>query len=227
MAHYPPARCVAVAVEATIPAAPAPPAAAAAAAAPRIEGVEAGILRCFDDATFEPLPGAVLELDPHELVTSLSAAYLGIPTVEGSGGPAGGDMRDGDAAAPSGGSSSAAGSYLVVGTSYVLDDEEEPSRGRILVLRVTGAGAERRLRIEASREVSGGVLRVAPFVGGRLVVAINSKVQVYTWAALQSGGGRRRGAAGASGAAAAAPIAEEGAFGLVPECGFAGHTLAL
>jgi hypothetical protein len=91
------------------------------------------------------------------------------------------------------------------------------SRGRIIVLHVAGTGGERRFRIESTREVAGGVLRVTPFAAGKLVAAINSKVQVYAWA--------RGGTLAGRGAAAASADAD--AYSLVPECGFAGHTLAL
>lgn len=225
MAHYPSAHCVVVAVEATLPApaaaaASAAAATAAAAASPEGDGVEAGVLRCFDDASFVPLPGCAFALDPHELVTSLAVASLGAPPHAAEAAAAAALRMDDGGDAPTSSSSDAGAAapppLLVVGTSYVLDDEEEPSRGRILVLRVTGAGSERRLRIESSREVAGGVLRVAPFAaGGKLVAAINSKVQVYAW--VRGGGPGRGGAAGA----------DSDACSLVPECGFAGHTLAL
>ena len=53
----------------------------------------------------------------------------------------------------------------MLGTAYLLDDEEEPSRGRLVVLSVagsSGAGAGRRLQLAASRDVNGGVFQVLP-----------------------------------------------------------------
>jgi hypothetical protein len=201
--------------------------AAAAASAPRF--VEAGALRLVDDTTYEPIPGSVFELDPHELCMAMASVRLG----EGAG----------------------AASYVAVGTAYVLEDEEEPSRGRVLVLSVTGADASRRVRLVSQREVKGGVYAVAPLVGGKLVAAINSKVQVYRWghaatkaAAVKgagAGAGAGVGAAAAAAAAAEAMVDEDGTGagagsggagggaggtpppGLEPECAYFGHTLAL
>jgi DNA damage-binding protein 1 len=106
--------------------------------------------------------GAAFELDPHEVAASLAVVPLGSEPV------------------------------IVVGTVYMLDDEEEPSRGRILVLTVRGAGDARELSLQASLEVSGSVnalasLVAAPGASERLVATVNSKVVVFEWAAASEG----------------------------------------
>ena len=98
--------------------------------------------------------GAAFELDPHEVVTALAVVSLG------------------------------GESHIVAGSAYLIDDEEEPSRGRIIVLAVRGTNDAREITLQASIEVSGGVnafaaLVAAPGAPERLVATVNSKVVVY------------------------------------------------
>ena len=138
---------------------------------------ERGVLRAFNDTTFES--EAQFELDPAELCFSLSIAPLGgVP-------------------------------YIIVGTAVSsVKDEEEATRGRILVLTVVGGeGARRRLVLVAEREVAGAAYCSVGCAGGLLAVGLNSKVQVYKW---RAGGG--------AGDDAPADDAPTGA--LIPECAF-------
>jgi DNA damage-binding protein 1 len=69
--------------------------------------------------------------------------------------------------------------YFVVGTAHVIPEEQEPSRGRILVFEVTGgdSGEERRMHLIAEKEEKGAVFTLAP-LNGKLVAGIGSKVSV-------------------------------------------------
>lgn len=62
--------------------------------------------------------------------------------------------------------------YIVVGTARVVNDEIEPTRGRILVFEVTPA---RQINLVAEKETKGAVYTLAG-VGGKLAAGIGSKV---------------------------------------------------
>ena len=171
--------------------------------------IESTILRAFDDLTFEPR--GVFELDPRETCTALCACSL-LDT-----------------------SCGASTEFLVVGTSYIIDDEEEPSHGRVLLLALAGASGSTAVRTAASRsafrlvaqrEVRGGVMSLVSFAGGKLAAGINSKVQVYSLGTAQSGAAATATAASKANAGAL-QSSERDDLVLVPECGYAGFTLAL
>jgi len=91
----------------------------------------------------------------------------------------------------------------VCGTAFVSDAEDEPTKGRIVVLEVTkGEGDERKLSVVSERSVRGAVHALSAFQG-KLVAGINAKVQVCKW----SGRG--------------------GQGELVHECGSHGHTASI
>jgi len=153
--------------------------------------VEAGGIRLFDDNSFEPLVGTPFALDPHELIISVCEAAL---------------------------SPAPAAPFFVVGTAYVLEGEEEASKGRILIFSLDGTASARHVSLVSARDTKGAVYAVTSLGGsGRLVAACGPKVQVYEWGV----GGGRSTAGGAGG---------EGGTGelrLIPECGYHGHTIAL
>ncbi|CAD7703040.1 unnamed protein product, partial [Ostreobium quekettii] len=66
--------------------------------------------------------------------------------------------------------------YFVVGTAYVLPDEKEPSRGRILVVLCE----EGKLQIVAEKEMKGAVFTLNP-IQGKLLATVNCKVHVLEW----------------------------------------------
>tara|TARA_B100000795_G_scaffold173873_1_gene131219 strand:- start:58 stop:774 length:717 start_codon:yes stop_codon:yes gene_type:complete len=99
--------------------------------------------------------------------------------------------------------------YYIIGTAYVLEDEQEPTRGRVLVLSVTGGSGgtsngdggdedgdadmtssssssgggssnERRVVLMTSIETRGAVYCLEPFQG-MLLAGVNSKTQLYKW----------------------------------------------
>ena len=68
--------------------------------------------------------------------------------------------------------------YYVVGTSFILPTESEPSSGRLLVMKVVGEGKERRLQLVAEQMLTGGCLAAA-ICCGKIVVGVNGELQVY------------------------------------------------
>lgn len=64
--------------------------------------------------------------------------------------------------------------YFVVGTGYVVNEEQEASRGRILVFELT---ADRKVSLVTETEVGGGVYSLTP-VCGRLAAGVGSKVSL-------------------------------------------------
>ncbi|EEC79792.1 hypothetical protein OsI_21216 [Oryza sativa Indica Group] len=89
--------------------------------------------------------------------------------------------------------------YYCVGTAYVLPEENEPSKGRILVFAVEDG----RLQLIVEKETKGAVYSLNAF-NGKLLAAINQKIQLYKWM-----------------------LREDGSHELQSECGHHGHILAL
>ncbi|CAL9145369.1 unnamed protein product [Musa hybrid cultivar] len=89
--------------------------------------------------------------------------------------------------------------YYCVGTAYVLPEENEPSKGRILVFVVEDG----KLQLIAEKETKGAVYSLNAF-NGKLLAAINQKIQLYKWM-----------------------LREDGSRELQAECGHHGHILAL
>ena len=110
-------------------------------------------------------------------------------------------------------------SYFVVGTAFAAPEEVEPSRGRVLVLKVVRDA----LVLVAEKEVKGAVYNLNAF-NGKLLAGVNSKVQLFRWAARDGEGG---GSADAAAAAAGAETAEMGDHELIGECSHHGHIVAL
>lgn len=88
--------------------------------------------------------------------------------------------------------------YYCVGTAYVLPEENEPSKGRILVFVVEDG----KLQLIAEKETKGAVYSLNAF-NGKLLAAINQKIQLYKWM-----------------------LREDGSRELQAECGHHGHILA-
>ncbi|WOL16215.1 DNA damage-binding protein 1 [Canna indica] len=89
--------------------------------------------------------------------------------------------------------------YYCVGTAYVLPEENEPSKGRILVFVVEDG----KLLLIAEKETKGAVYSLNAF-NGKLLAAINQKIQLYKWM-----------------------LREDGSRELQSECGHHGHIVAL
>nr|CAB3464268.1 unnamed protein product [Digitaria exilis] len=89
--------------------------------------------------------------------------------------------------------------YYCVGTAYVLPEENEPTKGRILVFAVEDG----RLQLIVEKETKGAVYSLNAF-NGKLLTAINQKIQLYKWM-----------------------LRDDGSHELQSECGHHGHILAL
>ncbi|XP_022762655.1 DNA damage-binding protein 1a-like [Durio zibethinus] len=89
--------------------------------------------------------------------------------------------------------------YYCVGTAYVLPEENEPTKGRILVFVVEDG----KLQLIAEKETKGTVFSLNAF-NGKLLAAINQQIQLYKWM-----------------------LREDGTWELQSECGHHGHLLAL
>ena len=72
--------------------------------------------------------------------------------------------------------------FLVIGTAYALHDEDEPTKGRILVLSCNPDDekndASSKVRNVTELQVRGGVYSMCQFYEGKLLVTVNSKTQV-------------------------------------------------
>lgn len=89
--------------------------------------------------------------------------------------------------------------YYCVGTAYVLPEESEPTKGRILMFMVEDG----KLQLIAEKETKGAVYSLNAF-NGKLLAAINQKIQLYKWM-----------------------LRDDGSRELQSECGHHGHILAL
>ncbi|XP_048228697.1 DNA damage-binding protein 1a isoform X2 [Ricinus communis] len=89
--------------------------------------------------------------------------------------------------------------YYCVGTAYVMPEENEPTKGRILVFLVEDG----KLQVITEKETKGAVYSLNSF-NGKLLAAINQKIQLYKWM-----------------------LRDDGSRELQSECGHHGHILAL
>jgi DNA damage-binding protein 1 len=126
-------------------------------------------VRLIDEQTFETV--SVFKLDDQELGTSLASVQFADDPSE----------------------------YYVLGTGYVLPGEMEPSKGRIVVLKVVNGEC----CVVSFKETHGAVYSCVGFQG-KLVAGITGRAQLYSWQLL-----------------------DDESRQLVPECSHTGHVLAL
>jgi len=130
--------------------------------------METGYVRFLDALTFESLGG--FRLNEFESPCSILTTTLGEdPT-----------------------------SYYVVGTAFALPNENEPSKGRILIFSMN----EGKHKLVLETETKGAVYSLSAF-NGKFLAGINSKVALYKW------------------------VDDEGNKKIVLECQHAGHLVAL
>jgi DNA damage-binding protein 1 len=70
--------------------------------------------------------------------------------------------------------------YIVVGTGYVLPEEDEPTKGRILLFEIRDNGIQRILSLVAEKDIRGCAMDLEPF-NGKLLVAVGGKIQLYRY----------------------------------------------
>ncbi|CAJ1931101.1 unnamed protein product [Cylindrotheca closterium] len=137
-------------------------------------------IRFLDDTSFEDVHR--IDLDPFEMILSMVSATLRPykPTLPGnvSGETASIDGMDGE------GSKVEHRPVLIIGTAYAMHDEDEPTKGRIIVLscglnETDGTEASRSVKTVTELEVRGGVYSMCQFYEGMLLGTVNSKTQVF------------------------------------------------
>jgi DNA damage-binding protein 1 len=146
-----------------------------------IEGEQMAMGNCIrflDDSTFDDIHR--IDLEPTEMVLSMDSASLCI-------------HQPSSNIATIGSPSKMEGieqtmqlkSYLVVGTAYVLQDEDEPTHGRILIYscdpedNTVGDSTNRSVKLVTELQVRGGVYSICQFYEGKILATINSKTQLY------------------------------------------------
>ncbi|KAK1309389.1 DNA damage-binding protein 1 [Acorus calamus] len=92
-----------------------------------------------------------------------------------------------------------ANTYYCVGTAFALPEEVEPTKGRILIFMVENG----KLQLIVEKETTGAVYSLNSF-HGKLLAAVNQKIQLYKWMAC-----------------------DEGSWELQLECGYHGRVLSL
>jgi len=131
-------------------------------------------IRFMDDTTFDDIER--VDLEPYEMI--LSMAYLSLKM------PSSADSAD--ASVTVDGEKSNAPVYkpfLLVGTAYALPDEDEPTRGRILVYSCqadegAASGNNRAVRQVAEFAAQGGVYSMCQFCDGMMLCTVNTKTHV-------------------------------------------------
>lgn len=71
--------------------------------------------------------------------------------------------------------------YVLIGTGYALPDEDEPTRGRIIVISCSSGGLEghsRKVRLVTELQVRGGVYALCQFYDHMVLATVNSKTHV-------------------------------------------------
>ena len=144
-----------------------------------IEGEQMAMGNCIrflDDSTFDDIHR--IDLEPTEMVLSMDSAslYIHQPT-SNMGSPSKMDVGMEPTMELK--------SYLIVGTAYVLQDEDEPTHGRILVYscnpedNAVGDSTNRTVKLVTELQVRGGVYSICQFYEGKILATVNSKTQLY------------------------------------------------
>jgi len=129
-------------------------------------------IRFMDDTTFDDIER--IDLEPYEMILSMVYANL---TMTGTGVKE--DVKTIDSKDDSS-NDSVVKPYLLVGTAYALPDEDEPTRGRILLFSCDDDGNmnARAVRLVTELQVRGGVYSMCQFYNGLIVATVNSKTHV-------------------------------------------------
>lgn len=146
-------------------------------------------VRFFDDTTLEEVDR--LDLDPFEMILSMVSAILTVGQGEASAGEGDGSKRR------------VSRPYIIIGTAYAYPDEDEPTKGRVLLIQCGGGGSgdgnaagddtpmvdaaaeggsmpsalNRTVRIASELIMKGGVYSICPFYDGSILVTENSKTR--------------------------------------------------
>ena len=143
----------------------------------RIETNMGNCIRFFDDSTFEEIDR--FDLNPYEMVLSMISTRLKVENDQSV-------LESGGVKAPSTSNKTEGNEmycpFLVIGTAFGYPEEDEPSRGRIIVLKCSSdrnnESFSRRVKKVAEVQVKGGVFSICPFYDGSILASINSKTRV-------------------------------------------------
>ncbi len=130
---------------------------------------EGHCIRFFDDVSFEEFDR--IDLDHFEIVLSMLSTKLKVNANNDS---------------TSGQQGNIYKSFLVVGTAYSYPDEDEPTRGRIILIdcslhsEITASSStlSRKAKLYNDIHVSGGVYSLCTFYNGTILATINSKTRL-------------------------------------------------
>ena len=133
-------------------------------------------IRFFDDTSFEEIDR--FDLDPYEMILSMVSTRLKVVNDEL---VYEGEKKTSDTNGRAG-SEGVYCQFLVIGTGYGYPDEDEPSRGRIIILQCTmdreNNSFSRRVKEISEVQVKGGVFAICPFYDGSILATINSKTRL-------------------------------------------------
>eukprot|EP01041_Mallomonas_annulata_P009800 gene9800-20388_t len=101
-----------------------------------------------------------VDLEPFEMAISCICCQVHVDTVDGTGVVINSKRE-----------------VVIVGTSFSMPEEYEPSRGRLLVFELA---AERPVSLMTQREVKGAVYSIGT-LDGKIIAGIGSKVQLFKW----------------------------------------------
>eukprot|EP01083_Nonionella_stella_P024829 68410_1 len=142
-------------------------------------------IRFFDDTTFQEIDR--IDLDPFEMILSMVSTQLKVHKMDTN------TQMEGDSTKmkrnEQGEEEAIYQSFLVVGTAYLYPDEDEPSRGRILLINcdirsgigsnISGDNALSRKAVQVTEvQVSGGVYSICSFYDGSILATINAKTRL-------------------------------------------------
>jgi DNA damage-binding protein 1 len=128
----------------------------------------ANCIRFMDDTNFDDIHR--VDLEAYEQVLSMVYVSLKVPSKDGTsadGSTQGAQYKP----------------FLLVGTGYALPDENEPTRGRIIVYscqadEAAAATTNRAVREVAQHSTTGGVYSMSQFYEGNALCTVNSKTMI-------------------------------------------------
>ena len=131
-------------------------------------------IRFMDDTSFDDIER--IDMEPFEMIMSMFYATLKVPSTGESCETLGADGEPTSATQYK--------PFLLVGTAYALPDEDEPTRGRILVYSFqedeasTAASSNRCVRQVTELATQGAVYSISQFYEGKVLCTVNSKTYV-------------------------------------------------
>jgi Pre-mRNA cleavage and polyadenylation specificity factor len=141
----------------------------------RAETNTGNCVRLFDDSTFEEIDR--IDLDPYEMILSLICTQLKV-TPNDDFTPETSTIKESEHVD----ASDSFDPYIILGTGYGFPEDDEPSRGRIIVLECNRDRSNnmfsRKVKKVAELQVRGGVFSICPFYDGSILASINSKTRL-------------------------------------------------